>query len=217
MHPADVYDITPIFHEEELIGWVSTVIMEMDIGAAACGPMPASYNVEKFTDGFFVCMEKTATNDELRRDYLAHAERTLRYPDMFILHRKGALAANVRVREDIRRLIDEFGLAYYKKATKELIEDSRQIQLHRIRQRTVPGRLRNPHFMELYFKDKPVPAYAKKDVIRLVPFDINIRHSGEIAIDFEGAGDWGWHSLNATPSALYGGLAITLVATLAYD
>jgi acetone carboxylase, alpha subunit len=217
MHPADVYDISPIFHGSELIGWVSTVIMEMDIGAAGAGPMPAAYNVEKFTDGFFLCMEKTGTSDTLRRDYLARAERTLRFPHMFILHRKGALAANVRVREDIRRLVDEFGIAYYKGATKELIEDSRRIQLHRVRQRTVPGRLRNPHYLELYFKDKPVPAYAKKDSIRLVPFDIHIRPSGEIIVDFEGAGDWGWHSLNATPSALYGGLAITLVSTLAYD
>jgi len=217
LHPADVYDISPIFHGDELIGWVSTVIMEMDIGAAGCGPMPASHNVEKFTDGFFVCMEKTGTNDTLRRDYLARAERTLRYPHMFILHRKGALAANVRVKADIRRLIEEFGLEYYKGATKELIEDSRRIQLHRIRQRTIPGRLRNPHYMELYFKDKPVPAFAKKDVIRLVPFDIEIRPGGEISIDFEGAGDWGWHSLNATPSGLYGGLAITLVSTIAHD
>ncbi len=217
LHPADVYDISPIFYKGELIAWVSTVIMEMDIGATACGPMPSTYNVEKFTDGFFVCMEKTGTNDRLRRDFLSRAERTLRYPPMFILHRKGALAANVRVRGDINRLIEEFGLDYFKKATRELIEDSRRTQLYRVRQRTVPGRFRNPFYLEIYLKDKPVPAYARKDMIRLIPMDVQIKPSGALKVDFEGAGDWGWHSVNSTPSGGYGGLAITLIETMAYD
>ncbi len=217
MHPADVYDISPIFYEDELICWVSTVIMEIDIGAAACGPMPSTYNVEKFTDGFFVCMEKTGTNDKIRRDFLTRAERTLRYHQMFVLHRKGALAANVKVREDVKQMVDEFGIDYFKNATKELIEDSRRTQLFRMKQRTVPGRFRTPHYLEIYLKDCPVPAYARKNVIRLIPTDIEIKPSGEIDVSFEGAGDWGWHSLNSSPSAPYGGLAITLVQTLAYD
>ncbi len=217
MHPADVYDISPIFHKEELIGWVSTVIMEMDIGAAACGPMPSTYNVEKFTDGFFVCMEKTGTNDKVRRDFLTRAERTLRYHQLFVLHRKGALAANVKVREDVKHMIDEFGIDYFKNGTKELIEDSRRTQIFRMKQRTVPGRFRTPYNLEIYLKECPVPAYARKDVIRLIPTDIEIKPSGEIEVDFEGAGDWGWHSLNSTPSAPYGGLAITLVQTMVYD
>jgi acetone carboxylase alpha subunit len=217
MHPADVYDITPIFYNEELVGWTATVIMEIDIGSVSCGPLPSTSNVERFTDGFFACAEKTGTNDMLRRDFLTRAERTLRYPAMFILDRKGALAANIKVREEVKRLIDEFGLDYYKEATRELIEDSRRIQLHRMRQRTVPGRLRNPQYLEIYLKDKPVPAYARNDVIRLIPVDIEIKPSGEITIDFEGAGDWGWHSLNTTPTGMYGGLSITLAMTIAYD
>src|SRR4030042_1656697 len=33
MHPTDIYDIMPIFWKGEVIGWVITVIMEMDIRA----------------------------------------------------------------------------------------------------------------------------------------------------------------------------------------
>jgi len=33
MHPADVYDILPIFWDGELVAWVCMVIMEVDIGA----------------------------------------------------------------------------------------------------------------------------------------------------------------------------------------
>jgi N-methylhydantoinase B/oxoprolinase/acetone carboxylase alpha subunit len=217
MHPADVYDFSPIFFGGELVAWVGTVIMEMDIGAAASAPAPASYNVDKFTDGFFVCMEKISTRDRLRRDFLTRAERTLRFPEMFVLHRKGALAANVRVREDVGRLIEEFGLDYFKGAIRELIEDSRRIQLFRMRQRTVPGRFQSPHHLEIYLGDKPVPAYARKDVLRLIPAEIEITGGGEIRVDFDGAGDWGWHSLNSSPSGIKGGLSITLVQTMAYD
>ena len=217
MHPADVYDISPIFYEEELVGWVVTVIMEIDIGSVSCAPMPATCNVERFTDGIFICAEKTGTNDKLRKDFLTRMERTLRYPNMFVLDRKGALAANIKVREEVKRLIDEFGLKYYEQATKELIEDSRRTQLYRMKQRTVPGRFRNPMYLEIYLKDKPVPAYARKDAIRLIPADIKIKPSGEIEIDFEGAGDWGWHSLNTTPTGMYGGLSITLSMTMSYD
>ncbi len=217
MHPADVYDFTPIFHYGELVGWVATVIMEIDIGSVSCGPMPAVCNVERFTDGIFMCAEKTGMNDMLRRDFLIRVERTVRYPNMFVLDRKGALAANIKVRNELKRLIDEFGLDYYERATKELIEDSRRTQLHRVRQRTIPGIFQNPVYLEIYLKDKPVPAYARKDVIRLIPARIEIKSSGEMIIDLEGAGDWGWHSLNTTPTGMYGGLSITLAMTMAYD
>jgi len=74
-----------------------------------------------------------------------------------------------------------------------------------------------PMCLELYFKDLPVPAYARRDVIRLIPTDVEVKPSGQIAVDFEGAGAWGYHSMNCTPSAIYGGLSITMTETMAYD
>jgi len=217
LHPMDVYDIIPIFYKHELVGWVGTVIMEMDVGAAGVPPHPCYHNVERFTDGRIYSMEKTGTNYLLRRDFLIGAERSIRYPHMFLTDRKGALAANVKVIEDVKHLIEEFDLDYYKRATREIIEESRMIQIQRIRQRTVPGRLRNPFHVELYLKNCPVPAYARKNVIRLVPCDVEIKPDGEITVDFEGAGEWGWHAMNASPAGLYGALGITLVHTLSYD
>jgi len=37
IHAADLYDILPVFHEGELVAWVCTVIMEMDVGAVSPG------------------------------------------------------------------------------------------------------------------------------------------------------------------------------------
>ena len=67
MHPADVYDILPIFWHGELVAWVVTVIMEMDIGAISPGCMPVP-NIERATDGIRFAGEKVGTRDQLRHD-----------------------------------------------------------------------------------------------------------------------------------------------------
>jgi N-methylhydantoinase B/oxoprolinase/acetone carboxylase alpha subunit len=217
MHPTDVYDILPIFWEGELVGWVCTVIMEMDVGAVSPSCMPSA-NVERATDGLRFCCEKVGSRDQLRRDFEFHLEHNLDFPDMFLLDRKGAIAANIRVREEVKKLIAEFGIDYYRRATRELIEEERRNQIARIRQRMVPGRYRNVNPVEIYMAEQPVSwLLGKKDVIRLIPIQMNVLPSGHIVLDFEGTGEWGWHSCNVPPKALWGALSITLVQTLSYD
>jgi len=207
----------PIFWEGELVAWVVTVIMEIECGAVCGSAMPAIFNVQRPTDGLLICGERTAVHDTLRKDYLIRIERALRRPHMFTLNRKGALAADISVREEVKRLIREFGVDYFRTASRELIEDARRTQLYRMKERTVPGRFQLPQWLELYFKELPVPAFARNDVIRLIPADVEITAEGRLRVDFEGAGDWGWHSLNCTPVLMYGGLGLTLVVSIAYD
>ncbi len=217
MHPADVYDFLPIFSGQELVAWVCTVIMEMDIGAVTPGCMPTP-NVERATDGVRFAGEKVGTRDTLRHDIVLKCELSFDMSDIFLLDRKGAIAANIRVREEVIKLIDEFGLDYFKAGSRELIEDERRNQIARIRQRTVPGRYRNVGSLEYYMADQPVSWLpAKRDHIRLMPLEMQIETSGRVVLDFEGAGEWGWHPFNATPSGLSGGLSIAIVQTLSYD
>jgi len=216
-HPADIYDILPIFWEGELVTWVCTVIMEPDIGAVSPNCMPAP-NVERATDGMRFCAEKVGFNDRLRRDIELKIEQSLDMPQIFLLDRKGAIAANVRVREEVKNFIREFGLDYYKRAIRELIEEERRNQIARIRQRTVPGRYRDVVCLECYMAEQPVSWLpGKQDTIRLVPMQMDILPSGRLVLDFEGTGEWGWHPFNITPSGLWGGLSISLVQTLSYD
>ena len=217
MHAADIYDMLPIFWEDELVGWVSTVIMEMDVGAVSPGCMPTP-NVERGTDGLKFCCEKIGSNDCLRRDFEHKIELSLDMSDIFLLDRKGAIAANIRVREEIKNIIREFGLDYYKRATRELIEEERRNQIVRIRQRTIPGRYRGVVPAEFPMAKQPVSWLpANRDTIRLIPIQMDILPSGRIVIDFEGTGEWGWHPFNGTPKALWGGLSIATVQTLSYD
>jgi acetone carboxylase alpha subunit len=217
MHAADVYDILPVFWEEELVGWVVTVIMELDVGAVSPGMMPTA-NVERGTDGLKWCCERIGSKDKLNRDFEHKIDMSLDMADIFLLDRKGAIAANIRVREDIKRIIGEFGLDYFKDATRELIEEERRNQLARIRQRMVPGRYRSVVPVELPMADQPVAWIpAKKDHIRLIPVQMDVLPSGRLALDFEGTGEWGWHPFNSTPQALWGGVSIAAVQTLSYD
>ena len=217
MHAADVYDMLPIFWEGELVGWVSTVIMEMDIGAVTPGMMPTA-NVERGTDGLKFCCERIGSNDKLNRDFEHKIELSLDMSDIFLLDRKGAMAANIRVREEIKRIIGEFGIDYYKRATRELIEEERRNQIARIRQRMVPGRYRNVVTAEFPMANQPVAwVPAKRDTIRLIPLQMDILTSGHLVLDFEGIGEWGWHPFNGTPKAVWGGISVATVQTLSYD
>ena len=217
MHPADVYDILPVFWEGELVAWVGTVIMEVDIGAVSPGCMPTA-NVERSTDGLRWCGEKIGSKDKLRRDFEVKIELSMDMPDIFLLDRKGAIAANIRVREELKNLIREFGLDYFKRAGRELIEEERRNQISRIKQRTVPGIYRDYIPLEYYLAEQPVTwVPARKDTLRLVPLGMTITPEGRIELDFEGTGEWGWHPFNAYPASLWGALSIATVQTLSYD
>jgi acetone carboxylase, alpha subunit len=217
IHAADLYDTLPIFWEGELVAWVSTVIMEMDVGAVSPGCMPACA-VERGADGLKFCNEKVGTNDKLHRDFEVKIENSLDLADMFLLDRKGAVSANIGVREEIKNIIREFGVDYFKKGTKELIEEERRNQITRIKQRTVPGRFRDVSSFEIYMKDCPTSWLpAKKDVFRLIPIQMDILPEGRVVLDFDGVGEWGWHPFNPTPKGLHGALSISVVQTLAYD
>ncbi|MFO8011019.1 MAG: hydantoinase B/oxoprolinase family protein [Dehalococcoidia bacterium] len=217
IHAPDLYDILPVFWEGELVAWACTVIMEMDIGAVSPGCMPTT-SVERGADGMKFCCEKIGSNDRIRRDFEHKIEIGLDLADLFLLDRKGAVAANIRVREEMKNVIREFGLDYFKQATRELIEEERRAQIARLRQRTVPGRYRDVVPFEIYMANVPASWLpARRDVIRLIPIQMDILPEGRIELDFDGVGEWGWHSFNPTYKGLWGGLSICVVQTLSYD
>jgi acetone carboxylase alpha subunit len=99
---------------------------------------------------------------------------------------------------------------------RELIERERLSQQERVKRRTVPGRLRTIGVHENYYSDMPVPPHHAVDYITFVPFDFFIRRDGTYFWDFDGAGDWGWHPNNTSPSAMNGASCLFLTQTIAY-
>ncbi len=100
MHSADIYDIQPIFHENKLIGWVGCVIMEAEIGALSPGCMPCGAT-DRFVDGIKFTAEKSAVNDVHLRALNVGYVTVCVHRTYFMLDRKGALAADIKVRMEI--------------------------------------------------------------------------------------------------------------------
>ena len=215
LHPADIYDIIPIFWEGELIGWVGTVVMEMEMGGICTGGIP-SLATERFVEGIRWTAEKTGSNDTWFKSCESRIIHNCRNPGILLLDRKAALAADIKVRGEVKALIEEVGIDYYRKAIRELIEVERTAQLERVKRRTVPGKLRTVGVFENYYSDKPVPPHHAIDYITFVPFDFMINPDGSYDWDFDGAGDWGWHPSNTTPSAMAGATCLFLTQTIAY-
>ncbi|MEW6614318.1 MAG: hydantoinase B/oxoprolinase family protein [Thermodesulfobacteriota bacterium] len=215
MHPPDVYDICPIFWQGKLIAWAATVIMEAELGAISPGCMPSAAT-ERFVDGLRFSAEKTGVNDEFLPSVIRRIRFSTRLPDLFILDRKGALGANVKVREEIKEVAQEFGVEYFLEGAREIIEMERRAQLNRVRTRTVPGKLHSPVAFENYMTRTFVPPHHAIDQVTLVPMDFFIKPDGKYFLDLDGAGPWGWHPSNTTPSSMTGAMCLALTQTIAY-
>ncbi len=213
----DVIDVTPIFYDDELIGWVAAVCHELEVGGITPGGDVALAQ-ERFTEGLFVCAEKVGENDELRRDYLIRLERNLRMPIYWVLDEKAKVAACLEVRDQVVDLIEQIGVDYYKQATKEFIEEGRRAQLARVKQLTVPGRYRGHTFFGHITEGKQgVLPLGNRNWLYAIPMEMDVSTEGKLKLDFDGTNSWGYHSMNCTPAGMDGGLFVTLTQHMNFD
>jgi acetone carboxylase alpha subunit len=218
VHVPDVYFATPIFHGGEIVGWSAGVTHVLEVGSVTPGGGMTSLAVERQLEGIHICAEKVALNDRLRRDYELKIRRNTRMPSFWLLDDRARITGNVFIREEVKKIIAEFGLGYYTAAIRELIEEGRRVHLARVKEKLIPGRYRNPCFHTSVLKGRPgVLPQANADKLLHYPLEMTVRPSGEIVLDLEGASPWGFHNLNAPPGAIYGGLSITLAQTLDHD
>jgi acetone carboxylase, alpha subunit len=213
----DVMDVIPIFRDGELVAWAGSVCHELEVGGIVAGG-DINIAIERFGEGMPVCAEKVGTNDEIRRDYLVRAERSLRTPIYWILDEKAKVSACLEVRDKVNELIDDLGTEYFKQAIHEYIEEGRRTHLERMKVQSVPGRYRGVTFYGNLFKDKPgvLPVAAKNELIP-IPVEVEIDRGGFMSVDFEGAGPWGWHPNNCSPAAMEGGFFVNLTQFMDYD
>lgn len=213
----DVMIVMPIFYDDELVGWVGAVAHELEVGGITPGG-DVYLAQERFTEGLFVCAEKVGENDELRRDYLIRLERNLRMPIYWVLDDKAKVAACLEVREQVEELIDEIGLDYFLRASKEYIEEGRLAQLSRMKQLMIPGRYRGHTFFGHITEGKQgILPLGDQNILYSIPLELEVRGNGEMYLDFEGTGSWGYHSMNCTPAGMDGGLFVTLTQHMNFE
>ncbi len=216
VHPPDLMNVIPVFWEGEVIGWVGAVAHQLEIGGVH-GGANMSTTAERFGQGMIISAEKVGSNDEIRRDFLVRAEMNLRTPIYFILDEKAMVGACVEVRETVCELVREYGLDFYKRGIREIIEEGRRAHLERMKLQTVPGRYRGAAFCGHLFSGKRGASALSRDVIVHTPLEMNIATDGFMEIDFEGAGSSMWNAFNCPPSAMEGGFFVTLTQFMDYD
>lgn len=215
VHNADVQNLLPLFWEGELIGWAGGVTHEIDVGAPLPSGMPMG-PIHRYEDGFMLSCQKVGTNDRLHRDYELRCQTAVRLPFYWILDEKTRIAGCQMVRDAVYRVIQEEGIDTYKQFIREVIEDGRRGFVQRVKEMTIPGKYFVPSFMDVTFGGEAgrLPPEAAKDTLMHAPLEITVGTEGEFEVNFEGASKWGYHSFNAPPSAMQGGLWVLLTQSL---
>ena len=216
VHPPDLMNVTPIFVEGELIGWVGAVAHELEIGGV-CGGANQSTTAERFGQGMIVSAEKVAVKDTIRRDFFIRAEMNLRTPVYFVLDEKAMVSACLDVREKVLEVVEQYGLAYYKRAIREIIEEGRRAHLQRMKLMTVPGRYRSIANAGHLFEGKVGSSALSRNCIVNIPLEMTIDREGFLTIDYEGANRKMWNPYNCPPAAMDGGFFVTLTQFIDFD
>ena len=217
VHTPDVMTTIPFFYKGEIISWLGSVSHELEAGTYE-GPGMTVFSPDRFGEGLHISAEKVGENDHFRKDYLLRLKMNLRNSNWWTLDDKAKLSGCIMIREALTKVIEEFGLDYYKQAIRELIEEGRINFIKRVKTTLVPGTYRG--LTMPVHKRSHIPSthpLAKNDFIDLVRNDMEITAEGHIELDFEGSTGWSFHPFNCAVGPMNGGFWITLTQLLNYD
>lgn len=215
VHTADVQQFVPIFWKNELVAWAAGVTHELDVGAAQPSGMPMG-STTRFEDGWILSAEKVGSNDELHRDYQIRSQTATRVPFYWVLDEKCRIAGCHLIRKAVLSLIESEGIEAFRLFCREAIEDTRRSFINSLKSMTVPGTYRFGSFIDLNHSIDVgrMPPHAAIDTLIHAPLELKIGVNGTFDISLEGASKWGYHSFNATPTAMQAGLWVALTQTL---
>ena len=197
-HPGDFYSFVPICVEGEIVAWAVGINHLMENGAPVAGSW-ATFAVDTFMDGLVCPPMRTGRNLKQESWWRAIWERRTRAATMNILDDKMRLAGCAMVHAATHALIEEFGIDYYKRAIREVIEESRRMVVDNMRDTMVPGTYTGCAFRLVKYKGlQHVWSHADKNTLIHVRASVEPNENG-LMFDTEGSSKWGYHSYNATP------------------
>lgn len=214
VHTADVHTLIPIFWEDELIGWAGGVTHEIDVGGIQPGSMCYGH-ADRYGDGLLISAELVGTNDAFHQDYLQRCRDNVRAEMYWVLDEKTRLTGCQLVRDQVYRTIREVGLDTYRAFIHEAVEEGRRTLIGRVKQLTFPGEYEAPTFIDLPWAEDPtVHPLARKDTLMHAPLRMTVGGDGRLALSFDGANQWDYHSFNCAPSPMQGAMWVQLTQTL---
>jgi len=190
VHANDIYDIVPIYWEDELVGWTFGSAHTLDVGALSPGSLNmASRDI--FTDGLIITGEKVGVADKLKKEYEIRVNTLTRMGFFWLLDTRARVAGCHIARKGLLDLIKRYGIDYYKEVIKEFVEDSRRYATARIKTQAVPGRIRRRSCKDIAAAGKrTITKDQARDFILLSAMEMNIDENARVHVNFEGTSKW---------------------------
>ncbi len=120
-HLPDACVITPIFVSDELVAVVANMAHHVDVGGIAPGSM-ATYATEIFQEGLRIPPVKLYSKGELQRELLNVLMTNVRTADKTRGDVMAQVAANRLGERRVTELVQEWGAAYFQRASRELAD-----------------------------------------------------------------------------------------------
>lgn len=198
-HPGDTYTYVPIVIDGELIGWAMGINHILEAGGSLAGSWP-SYCADTFSDGFVIPPIKTGENLLQYTWWEQMWMRRTRLGVMNNLDDKMRLAGCGLVNQQVKKVIEEFGLEYYMAAIREVVEETHQAVRDNIRSTSIPGRYDGAGFRVVKYEGlMPLAEHANKDSLIHIRQRMRVDTNGTLVANMDGTSAWDYHAFNGYP------------------
>ncbi len=170
MHVPDTGIIAPFFYKDEHLGWIAALSHTSETGGIEPGGMCPSAK-EAWHDGLRFPAVKLVEKGTMRRDMFNMALRGVRAPLGMELDIRARIAGNERVRQRLPGLIEEFGLDFFKAATRQLVKDAEEQARAKITGLR-PGIYRSRMYSDALG--------AGQEVLAVIQLDMEVTKGGEL-------------------------------------
>ncbi|MBI4697122.1 MAG: hydantoinase B/oxoprolinase family protein [Gammaproteobacteria bacterium] len=216
-HPGDTYCYVPIVVQGEIIAWAVGLNHIMEAGAPVAGSWPG-FCVDTFMDGFVFPPMKTGTKLKQATWWDNLWKRRTRAGTMNILDDKMRLAGCAMVHKGVHEIVHEFGLPYFKRAVREVIEESRRMVMDNIKALMIPGTYTGVAFRVAKYGDmQKIWAQADRDNLIHIRQELSVDGKGRMAADLEGSSRWGQHAFNGYPGGADCSLYLAMTNTFSHN
>lgn len=216
-HPGDTYTYVPIVVGGEIIAWTVGLNHIMEAGAPMAGSWPG-FCVDTFMDGLVFPPMKTGENLTQATWWDGIWKRRTRAGSLNILDDKMRLAGCAMVHKGIHEIVTEFGIDYFKRAIREVIEESRRMVMDNIHSLMVPGTYNSCLFRVARYKGlQSIWPQADRDNLIHIRHSVEVTPKGKIRVDLEGSSRWGYHAFNGFPGGADCAVYLAMTNTFSHN
>jgi N-methylhydantoinase B len=206
IHQGDVGIISPLFYEDELVGWAFSNAHVLDIGGMSPGGWaPVAW--DRYAEALNFPPTRFVDGGKMREDWVRFLMNNVRLPGPVMGDLKSLVAANIATQRRLDDLISKYGLEEYRRYC-EINKDLSEAALRERIARIPDGKYSSEDWVEYdgHGEDKLVRICCE---LTVAGDELTVDFSGSDP-QYDGFGNAGW-------GATYGVMAAMVMITFAHD